>query len=239
MPIDRELIELVWGPDGYPARAPYRDEHHRTARDHKPWANDGAIYDPARALAQVRADAAELAERCARRVAGGGLCTLAFDTELFGHHWHEGPAFLTEFAQACAARGVPLVHLDDALEDAARAPWPDGLDARDDAGASRRRCGPGRGRRSREIARAQRAAELRVIARGRRRRAARAARAARAPGQRLGVPGDARARRARTRSSASRAIARRSPPHSTRYPPRTPRCATSRRFVRAAPLLEP
>ncbi len=97
VPIDRELVDLVWGPAGFPSRAAYRDDHHRTARDHKPWANDGAVYDPRRALAQVRSDAAELVERCAARIASGGLCTLAFDTELFGHHWHEGPAFLAEF----------------------------------------------------------------------------------------------------------------------------------------------
>ena len=57
VPIDRVLIDLVWGSGGYPARAAYRDYHHRTSRDHHPWANDGAVYDAGRALAQVRADA--------------------------------------------------------------------------------------------------------------------------------------------------------------------------------------
>ena len=165
VPIDRELIDLVWGHGGFPAKAAYRDDHHRTARDHKPWANDGSVYDHARALAQARADAGELADRCAQRIAGGGLCTLAFDTELFGHHWHEGPAFLVAFAQACADRGVPLVHLDEALRDAPTAPWPDDLDQPTTWGQPRDLwtwSGPQVG----AVARAQRAAELRVLARG-------------------------------------------------------------------------
>jgi 1,4-alpha-glucan branching enzyme len=165
VPIDRALIDLVWGPGGFPSRAPYRDDHRRTARDHRPWANDGAVYEPARALAQARADAAELATRCAERVAGGGLCTLAFDTELFGHHWHEGPAFLTAFAQALTDQGVPLVRLDDALEDIAAAPWPDGLDAATSWGQPRT-LWTWSGPQVAGIARAQRSAELRVLARG-------------------------------------------------------------------------
>jgi 1,4-alpha-glucan branching enzyme len=165
VPIDRELIDLVWSADGFPARAPYRDAHHRTARDHKPWANDGSIYDPARALAQARADAAELADRCAARVAGGGLCTLAFDTELFGHHWHEGPAFLAEFAGACDERGLPLVHLDDALEDVEPAPWPEGFDDATTWGQPPT-LWTWSGPQVRDIARTQRDAELRVLARG-------------------------------------------------------------------------
>ncbi len=165
VPIDRALIDLVWGQGGFPSRAPYRDDHHRTSRDHKPWANDGAVYDHDRALAQARADAAELADRCADRIAGGGLCTLAFDTELFGHHWHEGPEFLARFAQACADRGVPLVHLDDALEGVQPTPWPADLDQPTSWGQPRTLwtwSGPQVGR----VARAQREAELRLLKRG-------------------------------------------------------------------------
>jgi 1,4-alpha-glucan branching enzyme len=165
VPLDRELIDLVWSADGFPSRGPYRDAHHRTARDHKPWANDGSIYDPQRALAQARADAAELAERCAARVAGGGLCTLAFDTELFGHHWHEGPAFLSEFASACDERGLPLVQLDDALSDVEPASWPEGLDEAITWGQPPT-LWTWSGPQVSGIARTQRDAELRVLARG-------------------------------------------------------------------------
>ncbi len=115
VPIDRALIDVVWGAAGYPGGAAYRDYHHRTSRDHHPWANDGAVYDLARAHAQAEADAADYVARCAARIANGGLCVLAFDTELFGHWWHEGPVFLAAFAREARRVGLPLVGLDDAL----------------------------------------------------------------------------------------------------------------------------
>ena len=49
VPIDRVAVDLVWARSGYPSHAAYRDHHRRTKRDHHPWANDGAVYDPARA----------------------------------------------------------------------------------------------------------------------------------------------------------------------------------------------
>jgi 1,4-alpha-glucan branching enzyme len=116
VPIDRALIDLVWGSRGYPSGAAYRDSHRRTANHHHPWANDGAVYDDERAQSQARADAADLVARCAERIAGGGLCVLAFDTELFGHWWHEGPAFLAAFVAEAARTGLPLRPLDEALD---------------------------------------------------------------------------------------------------------------------------
>ncbi len=165
VPIDRALVDLVWGPGGYPAAGPYRDEHRRTARDHRPWANDGAIYDPLRARDRARADAADLAARCERRVRGGGLSVLAFDSELFGHHWHEGPVFLEAFVEACEARGVPLLPLDDALAGAESAPWPAGLDEPTSWGQPPT-LWTWSGPRAADIAWAQRAAELRALAAG-------------------------------------------------------------------------
>jgi 1,4-alpha-glucan branching enzyme len=115
-PIDRAVVELVWHPDGYPSRGPYRDSWRRTEHEHRPWAVDGSVYDPARAREQARADAAEFVGRVRERVAGGGLCVCALDTELLGHWWHEGPAWLGFVAGEAAAQGLRLVHLDDALE---------------------------------------------------------------------------------------------------------------------------
>ena len=129
VPIDRALIDLVWGSDGYPAGGAYRDNHHLTTYDHRPWANDGEVYDFERAEQQAKDDANDFAARCAERVADGGLCTLAFDTELFGLWWHEGPTFLAAFVEACQQRGLELVGLDDALEQVEAEPWPSGLDA--------------------------------------------------------------------------------------------------------------
>ena len=73
-PIDREAIELVWHRDGYPSQAPYLDTHRLTEHRHRAWANDGAVYDPDRAAAQVAADAEDFARRvaAARRPVGGG-----------------------------------------------------------------------------------------------------------------------------------------------------------------------
>ena len=58
---------------------------------------------------------AEFVAACSERVAGGGLCVLAMDTELFGHWWHEGPAFLAAFVAEAARAGLQLAHLDNAL----------------------------------------------------------------------------------------------------------------------------
>lgn len=161
-PIDRALIDLVWGSDGYPSGAAYRDNHNRTARDHRPWANDGSVYDPARASAQARADAADFAGRVAARLTDGGLCTLAFDTELFGLWWHEGVEFLTALVDEMARAGVELVHLDDALAGEEPEPWPRELDQATSwgsAGRLRTWSGPAVA----DIAVALRGAELEVV----------------------------------------------------------------------------
>jgi 1,4-alpha-glucan branching enzyme len=117
VPVDRVAVDLVWAPSGYPSHAAYRDHHHRTARDHHPWANDGAVYDPARAIEQAAADAADFVARVADRVRGGGLCVCALDTELLGHWWHEGPQWLRFVVGEAARCGLEIVHLDDALAD--------------------------------------------------------------------------------------------------------------------------
>ena len=115
VPIDRVAVDLVWAQDGYPAHAAYRDSHRRTARDHRPWANDGAVYDPERAAQQASADAADFVARVVERVRGGGLCVCALDTELLGHWWHEGPQWLRFVVEEAARCGLEIVHLDVAL----------------------------------------------------------------------------------------------------------------------------
>ncbi len=127
VPLDRASLELVWSDGGYPGAAAYADTHRLTARRHPAWRNDGAPYDPARAAAQARADAERFADRIAERLAGGGLCVVAMDTELLGDWWPEGVTWLAEALDACEARGVPVVPLDDALEDAETAPAPAAL----------------------------------------------------------------------------------------------------------------
>lgn len=122
VPIDRVAVDLVWARNGYPSNAAYRDHHRRTARDHHPWANDGAVYDPARAAEQTARHAADFVARVRRRLRDGGLCVCALDTELLGHWWHEGPQWLELVVAEAQRSGLELVQLDDALADCDPAP---------------------------------------------------------------------------------------------------------------------
>ncbi|HWV84217.1 MAG TPA: 1,4-alpha-glucan branching protein domain-containing protein [Capillimicrobium sp.] len=116
VPIDRRIVELVWSDGGYPAAGAYRDSHALTRYHHKPWANDGTVYDPERGAAQARADAADFVARVRARVAGGGLCVCALDTELLGHWWHEGVTWLAAVIDEADRQGLALAPLDEALE---------------------------------------------------------------------------------------------------------------------------
>jgi 1,4-alpha-glucan branching enzyme len=123
VPIDWQTVELVWGPNGYPGHATYRNYHGRTIHDLKPWNNGGGPYDHEAALALARAQAAEFVAHVSARLDGyseergrPGLVCCALDTELIGHWWYEGPAFLAEVLARCAAQGVELVTLPAALD---------------------------------------------------------------------------------------------------------------------------
>ena len=127
VPIDRATIELVWSDGGYPSGAAYRDYHGFTAHRHRAWSNDGAPYDPARAAAAARTDAADFVARTRERVAGGGLAVCALDTELLGDWWHEGPLWLAAVLEEASVQGLPVARLDDALERHEPVPAPDDL----------------------------------------------------------------------------------------------------------------
>ena len=114
-PIDRELIELAWGTDGYPVAAAYRNHHGFTTHRHRAWSNDGRPYDRERAAAQARADGAAFAAQARERLVDGGLAVVALDTELLGHHWMEGPQWLGAVLDECARSGPDVVALDDAI----------------------------------------------------------------------------------------------------------------------------
>ena len=183
VPLDRPLLELVWSAGGYPSRGAYRDTHRLTARRHQAWAVAGGAYEPERAAAQARADAAAFVRDAAARVRDGGLATVAVDTELLGLHWHEGPQWLAAVLEEAERAGLRIAPLDELLGDADPAPplpvtsWGAPRDL-DDVERPRR----GRAR----VAPARRGA---ARARGRPGRAgACAARAARAAVLRLGVP---------------------------------------------------
>lgn len=114
LPIDRALMDLVWSDGAMPAAAPYRDTHRRTTFHLQPWSNDGRAWDPARARAQARTDAAVFVRAAVERTADGGLATVALDTEFLGHWWLEGVWWLEAVLDEAAAQGLRLVHADDA-----------------------------------------------------------------------------------------------------------------------------
>ena len=84
-PLDRAIIALVWGGDGYPSRGALPrlpPPHHATATT--PGATTARPMTTAPRVQQARADAAEFVAHVRRRVAGGGVCVCALDTELLG-----------------------------------------------------------------------------------------------------------------------------------------------------------
>ena len=132
VPRDLEVTNLVWSSrSGYPAAGAYRDFHARedltgirlwsitepdVGIEHK------APYDPAAAAAQLDRDVAHFVGAVRARLAHAhevtgapGLVVAAYDTELFGHWWHEGPAFLGNAIRALREAGVPVTTVEKAL----------------------------------------------------------------------------------------------------------------------------
>ncbi len=134
VPVDRATMSLVWSDRGYPAAGAYRDYHHHTVHHHNPWGNDGRPYDHDAALALAGEHAADFVARTRERLErdgaelpGGGLAVCALDTELLGHWWYEGIAWLEAVVRECSAQGLELLRLDDALERCEPAPAPEGM----------------------------------------------------------------------------------------------------------------
>jgi 1,4-alpha-glucan branching enzyme len=129
---DLEVTYRVWSPKaGYPGDPAYRDFH---TYDHpsglKPARVTGRAvtpeqkrpYDPELAAAAVARHVADFTTavvarlRAARERDGRpGLVVAAYDTELFGHWWHEGPAWLAGVLDALPAAGVRVSTLGGAL----------------------------------------------------------------------------------------------------------------------------
>jgi len=123
VPIDWQTIELIWGPNSYPGHDTYRDYHGRTIHDLKPWNNGGGPYEHEAALGLAKEHALQFVRHVAARLDAyetdrgrPGLVCCALDTELIGHWWYEGPAFLAEVLDLCGGEGVELVTLPEALD---------------------------------------------------------------------------------------------------------------------------
>jgi len=91
------------------ARGPTGIKYHRVTGGE----GDKRPYDPSRAAAKVGEHAADFLRRAAERcmAAAGAMdrpahVTAPFDAELFGHWWHEGPAWIDAVARLAAGSGV-------------------------------------------------------------------------------------------------------------------------------------
>jgi 1,4-alpha-glucan branching enzyme len=127
---DLAVTNRIWSSrDGYPARAEYRDFHavdpesgFRLWRvtgpspDKQPWsaadARAAVERDAHDFVGAVRARLEEISARDGRP----GLVVAAYDTELFGHWWHEGPAFLERILRLLPEAGIRVATLRTALE---------------------------------------------------------------------------------------------------------------------------
>jgi 1,4-alpha-glucan branching enzyme len=129
---DLAVTNRIWSSrTGYPAGVHYRDFH---AFDHpsglRPYRVTGPDvagsakrpYVPERAARAVRDDAADFVAAVRRRLLDiadrdgrPGLVVAAYDTELFGHWWLEGPAFLAQVLRMLPEAGVRLTTMAGAI----------------------------------------------------------------------------------------------------------------------------
>jgi 1,4-alpha-glucan branching enzyme len=126
---DLEVTYRVWSPKaGYPGDPVYRDFH---TYDHPSGLKPSRVtgknvppeqkrpYEPELAAAAVQRHAADFVDTVVRRLRSlpeRGLVVAAYDTELFGHWWHEGPAWLDAVLTALPEAGVRVTTLQGALE---------------------------------------------------------------------------------------------------------------------------
>jgi 1,4-alpha-glucan branching enzyme len=131
---DLEVTYRVWSPRrGYPGGRWYRDFHSyhhasglKLSRVTGPGvpSDEKGPYEPEKAAAAVAADVDDFVAVVRRRLAQAadqhgrpGLVVAAYDTELFGHWWHEGVAWLEGVLAALPAAGVRVTTLRDALHE--------------------------------------------------------------------------------------------------------------------------
>lgn len=131
---DLSLTYRVWSPKrGYPGGKWYQDFHSfdhgwglRAFRVSDKTSSKKEPYDPERAHSSAIRDAHDFLEHARRTLAGSTepdpVVVVAYDTELFGHWWHEGPVFLAEVIDQASAAGIELTTLDKEIERASDGP---------------------------------------------------------------------------------------------------------------------
>jgi 1,4-alpha-glucan branching enzyme len=127
---DLEVTYRVWSPRrGYPGGSAYRDFH---TFDHESGLRPARVtsqhtepehkqpYRPARAAEALRADVDDFVAHVVRRLdelpQEHPLVVCAYDTELYGHWWHEGPQFLEAVLRTLPEAGVHVTTLARAAE---------------------------------------------------------------------------------------------------------------------------
>lgn len=132
-----ELSEQVWsGEVGYPGDGRYLEFHKRHGRDgRRYWRVTGQgvdlggkqaySADEARAAVYTHAQhfvatVRSIVQRHHERTGRHGVVVAPFDAELFGHWWHEGPAFIREVM--LALKGDPIVQAQTVSQHLAA--WP-------------------------------------------------------------------------------------------------------------------
>lgn len=130
---DLDVTYRVWSPKrGYPGGKWYRDFHshnyewgfrHQRVTSHKTAPQDKAAYDPQRARAAVLVDVDDFIGTVVNRLRTiraererPGLTVAAFDTELFGHWWLEGPQWLEEVLRRLPEAGIRVTTLQGAID---------------------------------------------------------------------------------------------------------------------------
>jgi 1,4-alpha-glucan branching enzyme len=129
---DLEVTYRVWSPkSGYPGDPAYRDFH---TYDHPSGLKPARVtgkkvppsgkrpYDADLAARAVERHVTDFVSTVVARLrslrdrhGAPGLVVTAYDTELFGHWWHEGPAWLEAVLRALPAAGVRVTTLRGAL----------------------------------------------------------------------------------------------------------------------------
>jgi 1,4-alpha-glucan branching enzyme len=121
--LDWGAVELVWSSRGYPSDPVYAEFHRRSMEGTRLWTIGGAPYDPAAASARAAEHARHFVDAIAARLGAyqrkhgkRGLVTFAIDTELLGHWWSEGTAWLEAVLREAPRRGIRLLTLSQALD---------------------------------------------------------------------------------------------------------------------------
>jgi 1,4-alpha-glucan branching enzyme len=128
---DPKTTLQVWSREhGYPGDFSYLEFHKKhwpgglrlwSITDHSGDLGNKAPYDPDLAMQAVQAQARHFLELIRETAAGASaegpaLICAPYDSELFGHWWFEGPAWLEQVSRGFAKAGVTPVTLGEALE---------------------------------------------------------------------------------------------------------------------------